>query len=194
MTGRAAAANPVDRPCSRLVRTFADYGAAERAVDILVAQGFGNDELFVAGDELRLMGNTGDAGAATFRVGLVGSAVGGGLFGVVLALVFGFVGITDPIVSAGAITLWGAVVGALTGRAAIDPARRERREPRRAQPAIVRRRRVLRGHSVSRFPQAHVWDDEQVELVTKRAGAGWAACPSRHCAAAGPAGGWPMPC
>lgn len=115
MTGRAAAANPVDRPCSRLVRTFADYGAAERAVDILVAQGFGNDELFVAGDELRLMGNTGDAGAATFRVGLVGSAVGGGLFGVVLALVFGFVGITDPIVSAGAITLWGAVVGALTG-------------------------------------------------------------------------------
>ena len=105
----------VDRPCAQLVGTFPDYRAAERAVNMLVARGFGDRELSVAGDGLRLVEGRTPSRAMGFRAALIAGAMGGGLFGVMLALVLGFVGITDPIVSAGAVASWGAVVGALTG-------------------------------------------------------------------------------
>ena len=112
---RWTAPTPADRPRSQLVATFPEYDAVERAVDLLVARGFGSGELSVTGEDLRLTEPTTESRAATVRVALLGGTMSGGLFGVLLALVFGFVGITDPIVSAGVVTSWGAVAGGLIG-------------------------------------------------------------------------------
>lgn len=113
--GRPAAGSAVDRPCGQLVGTFSDYREAERAVDVLVARGFGDRELSVTGNGLRLVEDRTALRAMRFRAELIAGAMGGGLFGVMLALVLGFVGITDPIVPAGAVMSWGAAVGALAG-------------------------------------------------------------------------------
>ena len=96
-----------------IVGTFEVYADAERAVDQLVAQGFRAGNLAISGTGLSSVEP--DAEPAPWVVAVLRAVAAGALFGVVLGLLFGFVGLTDPIVSGAAVATWGAALGAGAG-------------------------------------------------------------------------------
>lgn len=96
-----------------VVGTFESYADAERAVDHLVAQGFPAGTLSISGTDLSIVGR--DAESAPRPVAVLRAGGAGALFGVALGLLFGFVGLTDPIVSGAAVATWGAGLGGGAG-------------------------------------------------------------------------------
>ena len=104
---------PASRAETRAVAWVDDYVSAERAVDLLVARGFPVEHLCISGEGLRLVEEV--TGRLTYSYVALRGLVGGTLLGILLGVGFGFLGLTDPIVSAAVIVGLAAVVGGVAG-------------------------------------------------------------------------------
>ena len=103
-----------DRTAERqAIASFSDYALVEQAMDLLVAREFPVEHVSISGEGLRLVEDV--TGRLTYGVTTLRGLVAGALFGVVLGMVFGFVGLTDPIVSGFVVAAWGALAGAAGG-------------------------------------------------------------------------------
>jgi hypothetical protein len=97
----------------QVIATFDEYTAAEQAVDSLAARGFPVASLCITGHDLRLVEQV--TGRLRYGAAVGRGVVAGALFGVLVGVTFGALGLADPLVSAWALALWGALIGGVAG-------------------------------------------------------------------------------
>jgi hypothetical protein len=103
------------------VATFAEYSAAEQAVDSLVVRGFPVGALCVTGHDLRLVEDV--TGRLTYLAAVGRGALVGAPFGILVAVLFSALELVDPLVSVVRLAAWGAAAGAAAGAVVASVAR-----------------------------------------------------------------------
>lgn len=97
------------------IATYADYAAAQKAVDLLADVRFPVEKTAIVADDIRFVEQV------TSRRGFVSAAaegaLSGGAVGAFVGLLLGFLSLVEPIVSGFVLAFWGFVVGAAIGLA-----------------------------------------------------------------------------
>ncbi len=99
-------------PRERLA-TYATYGDAQAAVDILSERKFPVERLSIVAEDLRLVEDI--TGRRGYSVAVGESLLAGALVGALAGYFFGLLSLVDPLISALALASYGLVFGALVG-------------------------------------------------------------------------------
>lgn len=110
---RAAGTSDVATSERATVATYASYGEAQKAVDLLADHGFPVEKTAIVAQDLRFVEEV--LGRRRLISAAVEAMFTGAGIGALVGFLLGFLSLFEPVVSGTVLALWGLLLGAVTG-------------------------------------------------------------------------------